>query len=178
MKINTSARSRRIRTALIIFMLMLFFIFGTFLFTSTRPSPKKSIDHSKNSSQTSYQPPTDQQRSTGATIKEDSMRASNDEPTQSIFYPIITSTNSTDEKLSIRTLLNTAASTGTCRLDMKSVSGKTYTQTSEVQALPNNSTCKGFDISLKDLSKAESWHITITATIGSSKGVTETDIAL
>lgn len=179
MKINKLAKSMRRRAAVLALLALIITSVVAMLFiTSTSPFAKPTPNKPKPTAETSYRPPTTQQLSGGASIKEDSMVAANDEPTQTPLYPVITSTNVANEKLLIRTLLNTVTSTGGCTLFMKSESGKTYTQRADIQALSSNSTCKGFDIPLDSLSRSESWHVTLTVTSGSSKGIAEQDVAL
>lgn len=75
----------------------------------------------------------------------------------------ITAINQTNTALQIRTLIQTITSEGTCSLSMNGPSGKTYTSTATIQALPSSSTCKGFDVPLTELSQGV-WMITVSFT--------------
>ena len=73
----------------------------------------------------------------------------------------ITATNQTDSILQIRTLIQTVINTGECSLSMKGPDGAAYNAKADVQALASSSTCKGFDISLDQLTPG-AWTITVS----------------
>ena len=81
----------------------------------------------------------------------------------------ITAMNQSAGMLSIRTIIDTVTSSGTCTLSMKSSSGATYSATTSVQALPSSSTCTGFDIPVSELSPG-SWTVEIIYKNGNTSG--------
>lgn len=64
----------------------------------------------------------------------------------------ITNTDQDDSSLRIRTLIQTVTNSGMCSLSMTGPDGQTLNFTSDIQALPSSSTCKGFTIPLNQLS--------------------------
>lgn len=81
----------------------------------------------------------------------------------------ITAMNQSTGTLSIRTIIDTVTSSGTCTLSMKSSSGATHSATASVQALPSSSTCSGFDVPVSELSPG-SWTIEIIYKNGNTSG--------
>lgn len=61
----------------------------------------------------------------------------------------------------IRSVIQTVTSSGTCTLKMTGPNGTTYTDTSEVQAMPSFTSCKGFDVPRSKLA-AGTWTITVS----------------
>lgn len=61
----------------------------------------------------------------------------------------------------IRSVIQTVTSSGTCTLKMTGPNGTTYTDTSEVQAMPSFTSCKGFDVPRSKLA-AGAWTITVS----------------
>ena len=89
----------------------------------------------------------------------------------------VTAANQNGNVLNIRTLIQTVSSDGTCMLTMSGPSSKQYSATSDVQAGPTTSTCKGFDVPTSALS-AGKWTITIQYEDTSSKGSSTKDITV
>lgn len=118
---------------------------------------------------TNYNPPTPEQTQTGDTIKSQGNTGSDPSPTpapsvnsskQQVGIEI-TATNQSSSAFSIRTLLQTVSSIGTCTLDMSGPGGKSYSATASVQAGPSTSTCTGFDVPMSSLIPGE-WTVKIS----------------
>lgn len=89
----------------------------------------------------------------------------------------ITAANQNDDTLQIRTLIQVVVSDGTCTLSGKSPSGKSITKTAAVQAQATSSTCKGFDIPVRELSN-EKWNFTINYKNETLEGSGSTDVVI
>lgn len=127
-----------------------------------------------------YDPPSKEEKETGESIKEsitDTAPGSDplpaptpstdgSKPTVGIK---ITAAAQNGTTLSIRTLLQTISSTGTCALNMTGPAGKSYTASAEVQAGPSSSTCKGFDIPVSSLAPGN-WDVTVVFENDTVKG--------
>ena len=72
----------------------------------------------------------------------------------------ITAANQNDSSLQIRSLIKATTASGTCTLTMTGPTGQTYSNAAEVQALPNGSTCKGFDVPVSSLGSGQ-WTVKI-----------------
>ena len=140
------------------------------------------------------QEPTADQKTAGESIKEDSVNQSTGDGNRTGSDPLplpvpgengqlstvdaqITSANVSGSNLIIRSLIQTITSSGTCSLNLTSSSGKVYTASSEVQALPNGTTCKGFDIPLSELGTGQ-WTITLNFANNSIKAQTTQTVTL
>jgi len=75
----------------------------------------------------------------------------------------ITAANQNSGTLQIRTLISELWQDGTCTLALTRTGQQNVTQTSEIQALADSSTCQGFDVATSSLSTGE-WNISITVT--------------
>ena len=150
--------------------------YGPFAKTTTNSSDTAAPSTNK----TDYNPPSAAQVTEGAKTKEAVAESTPTSPTvpSSTIGIVITSDGVNGDTYSIRTLIDTVTSNGTCSLSMKSASGKTYSESVRVQPLSSNSTCKGFNIPLTNLSRGETWHIKLTLTSGDSQGSTEKDVTL
>lgn len=73
-----------------------------------------------------------------------------------------------DGNLIIRTTINQAISSGSCRLTLTSGS-KTVTRDSGIVSNPSSASCEGFDIPTSELGSGN-WNITITITDGNRSG--------
>jgi hypothetical protein len=124
--------------------------------------------------------PSDDELKTGSDIKKGSVDQSNDGKQQTGSDPApdpvpipssnmksvnmdITAANQNGGTLSIRALIQTVVSTGACKLTMTGPSGKTYSSSANVQALPSSATCQGFNVPVSELSPG-SWKINLTFT--------------
>jgi len=106
-----------------------------------------------------YKPPTTEQKQAG-----EDQKKLNDSTNITNISASITSINSSADPIQIRTIINGSVSnSGTCELRLLK-SGINIIKTTDTYALPNSSTCKGFDISRSDLS-AGNWTVNLTVTI-------------
>lgn len=115
--------------------------------------------------------PTDEQLQAGEDIKKQSVEnpsssdgtASGSDPlpepekvegsdTSSV-HAEITAANQVESELLVRALIQTVSKTGMCSLTISNSGGQLYSAAAGVQALPNGTTCKGFDIPLDRLAK-------------------------
>lgn len=150
--------------------------YGPFAKTTTNSSDTAAPSTNK----TDYNPPSAAQVTVGAKTKEAVAESTPTSPTvpSSTIGIVITSDGVNGDTYSIRTLIDTVTSNGTCSLSMKSASGKTYSESVGVQPLSSNSTCRGFNIPLTSLSRGETWHINLTLTSGDLQGSVEKDVSL
>lgn len=116
--------------------------------------------------------PTEDQKNTGDNIKKNSIDNSNKTDQQNQINITITSINQTNDQLQIRSIISTVDINGTCTLTMNRNNNTTITKTVKVQALPNATTCMGFDVPKSDLSSGP-YTIKIVYTNNSSVGVVE-----
>lgn len=110
-------------------------------------------------------PPSDEQIKDGESIKRDSIENENKEQPETTSLTITTARQaSTGERLIIRTLIQRTTTQGSCSLTM-SKDEERVTRTAILQALPNGSTCQGFDIPFSDLSPGV-WTVKVDYTNG------------
>lgn len=135
--------------------------------------------------------PSDEEIKAGNSIKENSLNQSSSntssdpipEPTPSedgtglTVDAQITSINKSSSTLSIRTLIQQVTSSGRCELTLSGPNGATVSVTSDVQALPNGATCKGFDVPLSDLSTGD-WQVTLKYTNDDIKATASQKVAI
>lgn len=84
--------------------------------------------------------------------------------------------NKSSSLLQIRTLISMVTDTGSCTLTL-SKDATTITRSSGIQAGPTNSTCKGFDIPLNELSNGK-WSVSVAVTSGSLAGNATTEVTI
>jgi len=129
--------------------------------------------------------PTDDQKQAGDSIKKDSVNnpkdglTTDDEPSSddsSAVSVTFTAVNQNGTLLSVRGLIDTVTNNGTCTLtftkDTNVISKK-----SDIQALANSSTCKGFDIPTSELSSGK-WHIQLEVNAGTKTGTASTSVTI
>lgn len=75
----------------------------------------------------------------------------------------------------VQTFIQAVTNTGKCTLVVTDSSGKVYRATSDVQALPSSSTCKGFTIPVSELS-AGVWKINLQFENESVRGSAEKEM--
>lgn len=138
--------------------------------------------------------PSEDEKTTGNTIKEGSLDQSSNGSQNSGSDPLpppkpndsgegltvdaeITSVNKSEENLIIRTLIQTISASGTCTISLSGPNSASYSATAEVQALPNGTTCKGFDIPLSQLSSGK-WLIELTYSNDNIKARTTKEITI
>lgn len=170
MKINTHHnQNKKVIWGIVAGLVLLGIIAGALYYTHTWPFREVG----KNTSQLS-----EDQKGTGEQIKSDVIDQDNSgkETTGSDATPSPTpsttggkaSVASYNSSLSqdtngvyIRSVIQTVTSSGTCTLKMTGPNGTTYTDTSEVQAMPSFTSCKGFDVPRSKL-VAGTWTITVS----------------
>jgi len=153
---------------------------------------KKIGPFTKDTSGINYSPPTKDEQQTGDQIKEQNSKNSDTTNTGSDPSPAptpstgsskptvgveITAANQNKGVLSIRILVQTLSSGGTCSLSMSGPAGKIYSAVAESQTGPSTSTCKGFDVPVSSLSSG-TWTITIQYEDASVKGSASKEITV
>ena len=121
-----------------------------------------------------YDPPTQGQIEAGEDIKKGTVE--NDGQTSDTTSVAITAQEYDGSVLRIRTLIETVANNGTCELILEK-DGVIVTRTVETQALPSNSTCKGFDIPVSELSSGV-WKVTIKVDINNLKATVTNQVTI
>lgn len=168
------------KTAIItVLILVLAIAFGVFVFvrwsnkgsSDTQPSNDQSsvIDH-----YVSEEPATNDQQAGGQSIKDTVL---DEQPTSTgdDYASSITVTNQSSGILYIRTKIEAVTSSGSCTLKMNGPSNKTYSATSQVQALTSYSTCQGFNVPISNLTPGI-WNISISYSEGSHSATMQKDI--
>lgn len=106
-----------------------------------------------------YEKPTDEQKAAG-----DLQKKANQSQTNNSLGISITYINTSIDPIQIRSTISGAiTNNGNCTLSLTKGS-RTITKTSETYALPNSSTCKGFDIQKSELA-AGAWQVKIAVTV-------------
>lgn len=121
-------------------------------------------------SKINYDKPTKDQKNAGSQVKQQSLsegkptESSENESSTITEQPgkdkvtiAITTAQKNGNNLQIRAQIYATINNGTCTLMMTN-EAKTLTKTASIQALPNSSTCKGFDIPISELSTG-SWQL-------------------
>jgi hypothetical protein len=153
---------------------------------------KKIGPFTQDTSGINYGPATEEEQQTGDQIKEQNSKSGDATNTGSDPSPAptpstdgskptvgveITAANQSNGVLSIRTLVQTLSSGGTCSLSMAGPAGKTYSAVAESQTGPSTSTCKGFDVPVSSLSSGV-WTITIQYEDASVKGSASKEVTV
>jgi hypothetical protein len=117
--------------------------------------------------------PTDEQSGTGTDAKKDTVEDAANEPATSLSLTMTTyaKTNATTH---IGVDMNAITNTGSCSLTVTNGS-TTKTYSSGIQALPQYSTCKGFDVMNSDIGTG-TWSISATVTAENMTGTTAKSI--
>jgi len=121
--------------------------------------------------------PTDSQLDVGEQIKKDAIEQEQKQSTETDNIEVSVSAIQDNNMVRIRAIIDTISSTGICEL-IASKDSKVITKESGVQALPNYSTCKGFDIPTNELTTGQwqlliNFYLTDKAGSGSTKIVVE-----
>lgn len=187
MQIKNSRYSKRKLLIFGLALLALLLISGTYgYFRWSKISTP--LDPSSDYNKVDYNPPTDDQKQAGQDIKSNSVNSSGKPPapgtdgdTQphlggNTIQVTITAANQDDGVFRVRTLIEPMVGSGACTLTL--TKGSTVvTKTSDIQALANSSTCKGFDIPTSELS-AGAWHIQLTVSSGGKTDTASKDITI
>lgn len=156
---------------------------GVFAYRHFTQKPAASTD----TGSVNYDPPTQEEKSTGDAIKEQGLSGSDQAPqpttpaspsdTHSTVGMDITALNQASGTLYIRTLIQAVTSSGKCYLTMKGPDGKAYSASVGVQAGPSSSTCAGFDIPVSSLDSG-TWSVSITFENDTLRGAATKDVAV
>jgi hypothetical protein len=121
-------------------------------------------------------PPSEEQIRDGENIKRDNLEREQDEETVQNTSLQITASGQSEPSgtVSIRAFIQRITNQGTCTLTLTSGS-QTVIRTASLQALPNGSTCQGFDVSFQDLSIG-TWNAQVEYSSGTDYGTDSTDI--
>lgn len=120
-----------------------------------------------------YNSPTKDQKDAGVNTKESTATNSNSTPSTSsgdneTLQVTISALDQDSSVLRVRSLINKISNDGVCTLTL--VKGNSnIIKTSDTQALPSESTCKGFDVPLSELSTGN-WTIGLDVKIGTATG--------
>lgn len=146
------------------------------------------FDTSKDGGAVNYNKPTDDQKQAGDTIKEQSVgktdaNTSDNPPSpeprandKSIVDVTITAKNKNGSLLQIRSLIGTISSSGTCTLTLTKGSA-VITKTAGIQPQASESTCRGFDVALSELSSG-TWQINLQFENDSLQGGAKDSVAI
>lgn len=129
-------------------------------------SPVETVSSTSSSSldqnDTEKEEPTTSNNPVDSTSNSVKSQITNPESTSTDQKLTITSVQDNSGSLRIRTAIQEVTSSGECTLNVKNSSNnKTYSETVGVQALASNSTCKGFNVPISELSSG-TWEITVT----------------
>ena len=128
---------------------------------STNNSSKQNTD-TEPTADTSANPKTPTQSTPDDPVKDA-------EGSKSNLTVTITHIGDTGSKIQVRTNIEDITSDGSCALAISDGSGVAVTKTSGIQALPNSSTCKGFDIDKSELGSGK-WTFKVIVTIDDKTG--------
>lgn len=185
MKINTTIKPSKI---LIIFMSILAVIAlgyfavayasNIFPFNNDQTQPSSQDQSSKGG--VNYEATTSDQKDAGEVQKKttapvDSNEAGDGNESASLTVTI-TALSQNGDLVQVRGLINKVSTSGTCKLSLTK-GGEVVIRESEMQALPKESTCMGFDIPVSDLSPGV-WTAKLNAQIGTAVGSTTKTITV
>ena len=161
-KQRTSKRRRLLLVVALLFVLVISTGAGAWYYTNQLDSQKNTADGSANGDSTDQDdtdglPDADVDDPTSNSVKtnDPSPASSGDTKVE------ITAAYVNGDTFDIRTLIDRVTASGQCTLSMKSDSGKSYSASVGVQALPSSSTCKGFSVPMSSLSSGV-WNITVS----------------
>ena len=189
MKINKHHFKKKY-VAMIAVLLAITVLTGVILLARYGQTKDTSPEAAPTSSRIDYTAPTDAQRQAGNDAKKDTIEKSRStnssktpdskSSTQSSgadgLTTQITAATTQEGVLYIRNEINGNYQSGTCTLIL-SKDGKTVQKTSDVQSLPQSSTCKGFNIPVSELTRG-TWHINLQVTVASGSAVATKDIEI
>lgn len=148
---------------------------------TTTDSSQTQGENNNNDKDVNYDPPTGEEKNAGNSSKDNlSNDKDNAEPNSNTPKTVTietTSINQDGSNLMIRTMIQTITDSGACTLTLSRSGSAPITQRVGVQALPQFSTCKGFDISTANLAKG-AWQANITFSGKSAVGSTSQSIMI
>lgn len=141
-------------------------------------TPESQSQEQNNVPKVDYAPPTDEQAKQGQeakqkTIDEDQKNTS-DPSVPGGLTVAITAASIEDGVLYIRTSINGVYGSGQCALTLKNGS-RLVTKTAGIQALPQSSTCQGFNIPVSELASG-TWTIELNTSIGEQSGTATSEV--
>ena len=147
---------------------------STWPFSKNTTSPSDSDKNSKDSLSNTNKVP-DNSASTVENPKSSQAKEPKAKPGNDLTVTI-TSTSQTEDTVRIRTLIDTVTSTGECTLEATNnqTSAKIIKNT-DIQALPNGSTCRGFDVTKSEMTTG-SWTVVVTSSIDDKSGLDKTKV--
>ncbi len=165
MKIKNNRQKRKIRNLLLLLLVVGIFCLAYYFYmggTNNESTVDVNLDK-----------PTEEQIDAGKdaklkTVQEDQEAKTTDkesghDSSGSSFTTQITTKSVHSDTLQIRNVINGIFSQGTCKLTLTK-GNEVVTKSADIQALPQSSTCKGFDIPLSQLSPG-SWRVDLSVTI-------------
>jgi len=172
--LNKSSSAPKKKIAIILIAVLLVLLGGAAVYakfyapTSTTPTS----DDSTQTDQTNLDPATDEQKQAGDDQKQTNADAAADTDTGETTGTVgvtITYFNQNGSQIQIRTLIDEVTSTGSCTLTLEKSDGTIVTKTSDIQAQPSSSSCKGFDLTTAEITPG-TWKATISVKIGTQTG--------
>ena len=159
MKIGPRKTSRKKKTYLVIFILLVLIGFGAvFALYTQRINNQTTTTTPTSQSKIDYNPPTQEQinsvntKGSGTSSDNTSKQNNQDQTNTDNTNLTITSAIQNGSILHITTLIQSVSSTGTCTMTMSQSGSSDITQTVDTQALASSSTCKGFNVTTSGMS--------------------------
>lgn len=131
---------------------------------------KEATDGGTPTSQTNLEPASDEQKQAGDDKKQSTADSTVDTGTTPETLTVtITAFNQNGTQVQIRTLINEVSNAGSCTLTLENSDGTKITKSSDIQAQPSSSSCKGFDLTTDELTPGV-WKATVNVSIGTLAG--------
>ena len=121
------------------------------------------INNKETGDEINYSSPVSDQVDAGAQAKKNTVEQDENDSTSVDFSTRIVSASVQSDTLKIRNIIDKVYQQGSCELTLTKGS-QTVKKTADIQALPQSSVCKGFDIPVSELSSG-TWQVTLTVTI-------------
>lgn len=124
-------------------------------------------------------PPTDEEKQTGTSTKEQAIEKANTPSNGDNNAPLpvnITATNQNEDILQIRSMIDTLIPNGSCTLTLTKDS-QTVTKTAQTYPTASISTCQGFDVPTSELS-AGTWNVKIEVNAEGKRGQATTTVQI
>ena len=180
MRIQKNRSTQKILIVAVVFCILLtggLLAYKKFYTGTTKDIPENQTDAHDYTRKTDLNSPSDDQKAAGDEAKKQTTENTDiTKPADGTLSIIITAANQTDTTLQLRTLIDSVISSGTCILEMTKGQTK-VTRSTDIQALASNSTCKGFDLPLSELSQGN-WNVKITVDSEEKGGSTEKVISI
>lgn len=175
-KITDKSNKKAIVVSITLLFIIISIIFGgIFWRQSQKPDqkPKEEKDNYTVEEKIDYKPPTEKQIEAGEEKKEAVHKKVKNSPNLTI-----TAASINQKVLQVRVVINDIISNnGTCKLTLTSSTGEIIESEVSTSALPNASTCAGFDIEATNITSGK-WTVDVSASIDSNKLHTTKEINL